>query len=309
MKKYAIPQIRLGATSFLTPAAYVPGFRFAAERCDDVSLLVIAPGQHGEHLIHADEVRQIASIADGEGVSVNIHLPAEHNFDTRESARRMVDDVAMVMERVSCLQAHTFVLHINFPRLENRLLGAGLDKPQLSQEQAAYVHEALHELAALMPHPEQLALENLEAFPPSLWDRWLVDTAYSRCADIGHLWKDGWDPLQFLDDWLPRTRLIHLHGLKPRPNEVVPDAVAARELPVTETRRKLQTLFGIYPKDHTSLALMPPELVDGVMHTLWRSSYSGVVNLEMFREEDFIASHAVVMHSWERYETRRAHLA
>lgn len=44
MRKYVIPNIRLGATSFLLHETYVPAVRFAAERCDDVALLLVEPG-------------------------------------------------------------------------------------------------------------------------------------------------------------------------------------------------------------------------------------------------------------------------
>ena len=46
---------------------------------------------------------------------------------------------------------------------------------------------------------------------------------------------------------------------------------------------------------------MPPEFVDDVMHPLWKTGFSGVLNLEVFSVEDFTASHAVLIHSWERY--------
>ena len=65
--------------------------------------------------------------------------------------------------------------------------------------------------------------------------------------------------------------------------------------------RNLSSLFGPRPRDHKSLRLMPPEFVDDVMHPLWKTGFSGVLNLEVFSVEDFTASHAVLMQSWERY--------
>lgn len=53
MRKYVIPNMRLGATSFLLHETYVPAVRFAAERCDDVALLLVEPGERNElSLIH-----------------------------------------------------------------------------------------------------------------------------------------------------------------------------------------------------------------------------------------------------------------
>ena len=50
MRKYVIPNMRLGATSFLLHETYVPAVRFAAERCDDVALLLVEPGERNEYL-------------------------------------------------------------------------------------------------------------------------------------------------------------------------------------------------------------------------------------------------------------------
>ena len=48
MQKYTLPNMRLGATSFLLHETYVPAVRFAAERCDDVALLLLETGGSGE---------------------------------------------------------------------------------------------------------------------------------------------------------------------------------------------------------------------------------------------------------------------
>lgn len=306
MKKYSIPQMKLGTTSFIIPANYVEGFRFAAERCDDVSLLLVALGDNAEYLISPDDVRAVRDIAEGEGVSVNIHLPADHGYDTLEEIRAMVDDVARVIERTAILSPHAFVLHVHFPALENLMLGANPQGLQVTLEQQCYIHEALRDMASMLPGPEYLAIENLETFPPTLWDGWLDGTPYSRCIDVGHFWKDGWDPALFLESWLPRTRIIHFHGMESRLGKPVPEAVAARTLPMVGLRKQLAETFSMWPKDHKSLKYMPDECVDTVMHTLWRTGYDKVLNLEMFHIDDFTASHAVIMRSWERYEAQGA---
>ncbi len=299
--------MRLGATSFLEPADYVSGFRHAAALCDDVCLLAMCAGPNREYLISKAEVCEIARIADGEGVSVNVHLPCEHDFGSSASARQLAEDVACVIERTALLNPHTFVLHVAFPALNNVLLGPNPQGLNISEEQMAYTAAVLHDIAALLPGPEYLAVENLEALPPSFWDMWLDAAPYSRCADIGHLWKDGWDAAACLTSWLERVRIVHLHGMEPGLDELVPEPVASRKLPATPVRRRLNELFGVLPHDHKSLHHMPADMVDAVMHVLWRSSWSGVLNIEVFHTEDFLASYDVLSRSWERYEARREH--
>lgn len=304
MPKYTIPHIRLGTTSFLEPVDYVPGFRHAAGLCEDVSLLVMTVGEQCEYLISAEDVGEIARIANGEGVGVNIHLPYDHSFETEEEARRMVADVERVAERTAPLAPHTLVLHVCFPSLDNVLLGANPQELGLTSEQREWTAQALAQIAALFPEPEYLAIENLESLPPDFWNVWVEDSAFSRCLDVGHLWKDGFDPQDFLPSWLSRTRIIHLHGMEAQSNAPVPAEVLARTLPQTRLRGKLRTLFGPLPRDHKSLHHMPDACVDSVMHSLWDTGWQGVLNLEVFHTDDFVRSHEAILRSHDRYLAR-----
>lgn len=79
------------------------------------------------------------------------------------------------------------------------------------------------------------------------------------------LWLDGHDPVPYLRTALPRTRVIHLHGIAGR--------------------------------DHKSLAHVPFEKLDPVVETLCRANYSGVLTLEVFSEDDLVSSIAVLERS------------
>ncbi len=65
-----------------------------------------------------------------------------------------------------------------------------------------------------------------------------------------------------LQSALPRTRVVHLHGIAER--------------------------------DHRSLAFMPQEKVAEVWKELIKADYRGVLTLEMFSEEDFVSSLDVI---------------
>ncbi len=326
MKKYTVPHLKLGGTSFLLHAGYVPAMRFAAERCEDVGLLLTETGEHGEYLPTPEEIREIGRIVDGEGTSLHVHLPTEADFGTPQGMRAMVHKVRCAVDRAAPLHPHSFVLHVDFPELHGVLLPpdagranpaqnkmpapSGTDCRGLSDELRGRTAETLREIAACLSSPEQLAVENLESFPADFWDGWLNSTAYSRCLDIGHIWKDNGDPSPTLAAWLPRIRVIHLHGLEPRETgqqTVLADERAAEsappargrkpsEFPVADLRRR----FGQRPRDHKSLRFMPPECLDAVMHPLWEAGFAGVLNLEVFSFDDFAVSHAALLQSWER---------
>ena len=127
------------------------------------------------------------------------------------------------------------------------------------QDQSAHALELVAEWAGTA---EKLAVENLETYPLDFIQPVLNRIPVSRCVDIGHLWLDGHDPIPYLQAALPRTRVIHMHGIAER--------------------------------DHRSLAFMEPEKVREVWDELVRANYKGVLTLEMFSEEDFISSLEVI---------------
>lgn len=314
MKKYTIPHLRLGGTSFLLHAGYVPGFRFAAERCDDVALLLMETGDRGDFLPTPAEIREIGTIADGEGSNLHVHLPTDEDFGTAQGARAMVCAVRTVVERTAPLHPHSFVLHVDFPLLQGKLLTTNAEgelpltegndnKEGLTDEQRHWTAEALREIAACLPSPRHLAVENLETFPTNFWDVWLDGAPYSRCLDIGHIWKDGGDPAPVLADWLLRARIVHLHGLEPRGSMAsAPGGFSSDELePPQRMSSRIFRRFGPRPRDHKSLSLMPPDCIDAVMHPLWEAGFAGILVLEVFTFDDFSASHALLLQSWERY--------
>jgi sugar phosphate isomerase/epimerase len=120
----------------------------------------------------------------------------------------------------------------------------------------------LEQVAAWAGAAERLAVENLETYPLDFIQPVLDRIPVSRCVDIGHLWLDGHDPLPYLRAALPRTRVIHMHGIAER--------------------------------DHKSLAFMPRQKVRAVWDELLHLNYEGVLTLEIFSEEDFISSLEVI---------------
>ncbi len=329
MKKCTLPRLRLGSTSFLLHAGYVPAVRFTAERCDDVSLLLLETGPRNEWLVSPEEVAEMARILDGEGATLHVHLPVDADFETAAGARRLTEKVCAVIERTAPLLPHSFVLHVDFPALRERFLAGCRVSP--SDEQRHWTTEALRTMAACLPEPDALAIENLEQFPLSFWDGWIKGSPLSRCLDVGHVWKDGGDPVFALETWFPRIRVIHLHGLEasaPSPAHDDPDPClnpavrddppalhdpavrdsSAAPLSPPVPRKPLSVPQGSSPnrvrqvlRDHRSLCHMPPEAVDAVLHRLWDRNFRGVLTVEVFSAEDFATSHAALLRSWERY--------
>ncbi len=285
LNKYRIPRLKTGSTSFLLHDKYVPAVRFTAERCDDVSLLLLETGPDMGWLPSSGEIAEMAAILDGEGATVHIHMPTDLCFDTEADAGKIVSKARHVVELTAPLAPHSFVLHVDFLSQRNCLTMPPANA--LSQEKILYTREALDDIASFLPSPDMLCVENLEGYPVSFWDCWLDGSPLSRCLDIGHIWKDGGDPGPVLSAWKDRLRVIHLHGLKKTKGG---DATGNPAM---------------HCRDHKSLALMPEEDIDEVMHPLWEQGFEGTLVLEVFSTEDFLSSHAALLRSWDRYCARQ----
>lgn len=298
MARYECPGFTLGCTSFVRPASYVEGVRFGAALCRDVSVLLFESGPAGECPLTGREAREIARIGDGEGATFSVHLPVDGDFSTPEGALRVQQGALAAVDRVAPLHAHSFVLHVAFPTcMAEGRAPAGAE--------AARAAAVLERIGRALPSPDCLALENLEGCGPDFLDPWLTGShvgpapGWSRCADIGHLWKDrlqgerpngrpvsrsgrpvpAASPAAVLAEWLPRVRICHLHGVR---------------------------LCGDTVRDHTSLGHMPADQLDAALHLLWDRAFSGVVTLEVFSPEHLAASHRAILESHERFIRSRS---
>ena len=162
-----------------------------------------------------------------------------------------------MIERTRALDPWAYVLHLDGKDLLASLPereGAGA-RAKSWQDHSARALELAAEWAG---GPERLAVENLERYPLDFILPVIDRVPVSRCVDVGHLWLDGHDPLPYLQAALPRTKVVHIHGIAGR--------------------------------DHQSLAHMPPHKLNPVIELLLREKYSGVLTLEVFGEEDFCSS-------------------
>jgi sugar phosphate isomerase/epimerase len=248
---------RLGTTSYIVPADLVANARFLSGKVQDVQLVLFDIDDGPSNLPSPETTRQLAEIAASNNLTYTVHLP----LDIRLGDNGETDHISMLKAKnvIDCtrdLEPFAYVTH-----LDGRAVKGGA-----TPEQLAHWHDrslkALDILTGWASSAEKLAVENLDSYPPVFFLPVIERAPVSRCVDVGHLWLDGHDPLPHLQAALPRTRVIHLHGVAER--------------------------------DHVSLAHMPPEKLNPIIKLLLRENYSGVLTLEVFGEEDFYSSAAAL---------------
>ena len=245
---------RLGATSYIIPVGLVPNARYLAGRVQDMELVLFDLDDGPSNLPAPAQVAELRDLALEQELSYTVHLPLDlrltedgsPNHPSLLKARKVIDCTLG-------LEPWAYVAH-----LDGRSLLSARTTPTDWQRWQDHSVRALELVAGWLGDPARLALENLEGYPLDSQDGILARVPVSRTVDIGHLWLDGHDPLPYLRAALPRTRVIHLHGIAER--------------------------------DHASLAHVPPAWLVAVLAELEHFHYSGVLTLEVFSEPDFLSS-------------------
>jgi sugar phosphate isomerase/epimerase len=242
---------RIGSTSYVYPDDILPNVQQLAQAgdVDDIELVLFEVDDGPNNLPDEKTVAALIDLAATYRLTYTVHLPLDLQLSADGGTQHQ--SLLKAEKVIKCtlpLQPFSYVFHLD---------GKEVNTP-------GWVHRslrALDQVIAWVDRPEQLAVENLEAWDPTLLEPILDALPISRTTDIGHLWKMKRDPLTVLDAWLPRTRVIHMHGIGER--------------------------------DHQSLALIPPDQLDPVIAHL--KDYQNVLTLEVFSTNDFFESRAALL--------------
>ena len=254
---------RLGTSSYIIPADILPNAHYLAGKVRDIELVLFEVDDGQNNLPSQEILDELIYLADLYDLTYTVHLPLDLKLAEDGSPRdASLVKAKRVIDATRQLNPWAYVLH-----LDGKSVRDSTDPETLRrwQDQAVRALELVAEWAG---DPEKLAVENLEGYPPDFNQPVLDRIPVSRCVDIGHLWLDDIPVLPYLEKALPRTRVIHMHG--------------------------------IAEHDHASLGHVPIAELDAVLKKL-TANYRGVLTLEIFCEADFLSSIEALRHSLERF--------
>ena len=249
---------RLGTTSYIIPADILPNVRYLAGKVQDVELVLFEVEDGSSNLPNGGQIAELCSIARDYGLTYTIHLPLDLCLADDGSPRHAsLEKARRVIDCTRELDPWAYVLHLDGRSIQN---GA---TPEARQRWREHAVQSLEIVGGWAGGLDKLAVENAEGYPLDFYQPVLDRIVVNRTVDIGHLWLDNHNPVAYLRDALPRTRVIHIHGI-----------VASR--------------------DHKSLAHVPAEKLRAVLDELVHTDYRGVFTLEIFSEDDFLTSCAAI---------------
>ena len=244
---------RIGTSSYIIPDDIVPNVRYLADKVQDIELVLFEVDDGPNNLPDAGVVRELNQLAAENDLTYTIHLPLDLRLGAEGDDQHIsLQKARKVIECTRDLNPFAYVMH-----LDGRDVKDAQDKNVIRhwEDQAA---RAIEIAAGWAGGLSRLAVENLEGYPLDFWESVLIRTGAGRCVDIGHLWRDGHDPISYLERAFAQTRVLHIHGIAER--------------------------------DHKSLAHVPVGDLARVVEWLARHKFGGVMTVEVFGEEDFISS-------------------
>jgi sugar phosphate isomerase/epimerase len=249
--------VRVGTTSYIIPDEILPNVEYLAPLVDDVQLVLFDSDDHGSNLPDADLVARLRCLADEHGLTYTVHLP----LDLRMSEGTVESDVSLikarrVIEATRALEPWAYTLHLDGREFLGPLGVEGVEAAAIQRWQENG-RRVLETVCDWFGDSSRLCVENVEAWDPEVFAPVVAELPVGRTIDVGHLWLQRVDPMDHLERWIDRARVIHLHGIGER--------------------------------DHASLALVPAEQLDPIVAFLV-AAFAGVVTLEVFNREDLETS-------------------
>lgn len=248
--------IRMGTTSYLFGDDLFRNITSVGPLVDDIELVLFS--YNGlDNIPKQKDVPFFVDVAQEHEVTYTVHFPLETHLGSSDENKRKdaIDMYARVGEVCDQFNPFSYVLHLT-PESYGNVPSQNIDR------WLGTVEQSLHEMIALGFDPKRVCIENL-SYPFELVYPLVETFDFSLTLDIGHVWLGSYDVDSYLDLFLPRAHIIHLHGVHDRIDHKGLTSEALDDITYF-----IKRLFSYVEKD----------------------SVERVVTLEVFSYEDFIQS-------------------
>jgi len=239
---------RLGVPSYVYPADILPNVKALAPYVDDIELVLFESGKpevSASNIPSHDVIRSLDELARANDLTYTVHFPIDRHLGSSDAGERraLQKQMLAIMDRMRSLRPFAYILH-----LEGVTQDSDRERVQTWQNDIADLLPALIERAG---DPSLLCVENLNY--PFAWCEGLLNRFnLGVCIDCGHLWVGNDNVETHLQRHLPKTRVIHLHGVRDG-------------------------------RDHLALAALPPTRLLQLLNSI--DKFTGVLTLEIFNYE------------------------
>lgn len=209
--KMLLLPFRIGTTSYIYADDILPNVHKLEGKVDDIELILFEAGRAG-NIPGQKDLEELKRVGSSQDLTYTVHLPLDIDLGSGTSGKRKsaVEQVGELVGRMSVLNPHAYILHMNLSKRSERNIGRWQGRVSRSLEEIAGLRSVV---------PQNIAIENL-SYPFGYIDTLVLRNGFSICVDIGHLIVMGIDPLEHLKRYFGVTRVIHLHGVDGRKDHV-----------------------------------------------------------------------------------------
>lgn len=199
--------IKLGGTSWIIHGSFEENLRELSKNVDDMEV-VLFDNEYGCNIPTKEEVKRLRDTKDELGMSCCVHFSTNVSFETTAEGRTRCEDKCLrTMELFSELDPYAWVLHLHGEQF-GPIPSKDMDWFYKVTEQSA------KRLASSTDEPWKICAENLDFSLNYIIDI-VKSVGFSICLDLGHLVHVQEDVKANVEKFLPYTRILHLHGVKP----------------------------------------------------------------------------------------------
>ena len=218
-----------------------------------------------------NDLRLLNKIGKQKNVTFTVHLPAslEIASDDRTTREESIRLAIALCEKTAEINPIHYILHVPFSKptlvpVPGLYFKAGNNQKWKKWTQRAL--EALERIFDAAGEADKLLVENINYAPSLLEPLWEKGFCH-LCLDLGHMMLGQENVMDLLEQYLTVTKEIHLHGIKGY-------------------------------KDHLCLSVLPENLVHKWISYLVKTSFNGIINLEVFNPRDLEKSMNVVLETF-----------
>jgi sugar phosphate isomerase/epimerase len=231
---------RLATTSYIYPDRILPNVQALAPFFDEIEILLFEKDSPPS----SEEILQVKSLLKAEKTTANVHLPLDIDLAARDAERRKRDAAVtrLRIEETLPWRPTTYCLHI----------GPAPKHPDMTALEK-WRRRAAGSLGELLRAPvpsRRITVETLD-YPFSWVEPLVEEFNLSICADLGHLFVHGFEPLALFERLASRIEVIHLHGVSGGRDHLPLNRMDPCFLPAT--RRILSDFTGVVSLEGFSL--------------------------------------------------------
>jgi len=209
---------KLSTTSYIYPDEIVPNVARLGPFFDEIEL-VLFESERPDSIPDPVQIDHLIELSKLHRLGFNIHLPLDISLgDECDDVRTHgISITKTVIERTLPLNPSLYTLHLDFtnpptPPLR-RTEDGGFVQEKDVEAWRRRVSRSLKEILNNGIEAKRISIETL-AYPFE-WIEDMVDQfGFSICLDIGHILTHGYGLGHYLKSYLPRTSVVHLHGVR-----------------------------------------------------------------------------------------------